>query len=72
MSDQPKDDLQARSRRLAGLPRLRSDLRRTAQLQDHLHWMAARLHAWIAFHALLAAATVIALAWYFAKGHCCR
>jgi hypothetical protein len=72
MSDQPKEDLQARPRRLVGLPRLRSDLRRTAQLQDHLHRMAARLHLWIAFHALLAVASVIALAWYFAQGQCCR
>jgi hypothetical protein len=34
--------------------------------------MAARLHVWIAIHALLAVACVIALAWHFAKGQCCR
>jgi hypothetical protein len=55
-----------------GLGRLRSDLLRVARVHDHFNRLAARVHLWIAFTALLATTSVIALAWYFAGGRCCE
>lgn len=51
---------------------LRSDLKRAARMHDHLTRLAGRMHIWLAFHALVAVSVLLALAWFYTHGHCCR
>ena len=72
MADRPDKGTPAEPESDPGAAELRSDLLWVARMQDHLHRLGGRLHFWIAIHALLGAASVITLACYFARGHCCK
>jgi hypothetical protein len=71
MCDQFDKNPETEQPRNADAWKLRFDLLRAARIHDHLTRLAHRLHVWIALHALLAIASVLTLAWYYSRGHCC-